>query len=283
MRPRLEGSCRLAALLSAAALAAAPPAAADLEVSVQFAQFAPSTIDVLPGETVGWTNVSPRSHTVTAAAFDSGELAPGARFAWTAGTPGAYPFHCTIHPEMTGELDVRRVTLEPLPPAAVVAGTRVELSGRTADPLAPVRVERDRGGGFAQMAIAAASPSGDWRATVTAAGTADYRAVSGADVSQERRLLVSDRRVEVHAVRGGVAVSVTPSDPYGRVVLQQRLRERFGWWTVARKRFDYLSQARFDVRRHARTRAVLVDRDGWTPLAVSRVLTRTGVQKAQLR
>ena len=67
------------------------------------------------------------------------------------------------------------------------------------------------------------------------------------------------------------------------MVLQQRLRERFGWWTVARKRFDYLSQARFVVRRHARTRAVLVDRDGWTPLAVSRVLTRTGVQKAQLR
>ena len=54
MRPRLEGACRLAALLSAAALAAAPPAAADLEVSVQFAQFAPSTIDVLPGETLGY-------------------------------------------------------------------------------------------------------------------------------------------------------------------------------------------------------------------------------------
>ena len=238
---------------------------------------------MLPGETVGWTNVSPRSHTVTAAAFESGELAPGARFAWAAGPPGAYPYHCTIHPEMTGELDVRRVTLRPLPPAAVVAGTHVELTGRTADPLAPVRVERDRGGGFAQVVIAAASPSGDWHATVTAVGTADYRAVSGTDASQARRLLVTDRRVALQAVRGGVAVSVTPSDPYGRVVLQQRLRERFGWWTVARKRFDYLSRARFQVRRRARTRAVLVDRDGWTPLAVSRVLTRTGVQKAQLR
>ena len=138
MRPRREGTGRVVAVLSAAALAVVPPtAAAEQEVSVQFDRFAPSTLDVLPGETVVWTNVSPRSHTVTADAFASGELPPGAVFTWTAALPGAYPYHCTIHPEMTGELDVRRVTLEPLPPVAVVAGTRVELTGRTADPLAP--------------------------------------------------------------------------------------------------------------------------------------------------
>ena len=44
-------------------------------------------------------------------AFESGELVPGARFAWAAGPPGTYPYHCTIHPEMTGELEIRRVTL----------------------------------------------------------------------------------------------------------------------------------------------------------------------------
>ena len=282
VRPRREGTGRVVAVLSAAALAVVPStAAAEQEVSVQFAQFAPATLDVLPGETVAWTNVSPRSHTVTADAFASGELPPGARFTWTAAPPGAYPYHCTIHPGMTGELDVRRVTLDPLPPAAVVAGTRVELTGRTADPLAPVRVERDRGDGFTQVAVAAASPSGDWSATVTAVATADYRAVRGADPSQVRRLLVSDRRIAVRAGRGVVAVTVRPSDPYGHVMLQQRLRERFGWWPVARKRLDYLSEARFRVHRRARTRVVLVDRDGWTPLAFSRVLTRTGVQKAQ--
>jgi plastocyanin len=272
VRTRCEGSCGVAALLSAAALAAAPAAAASQQVSVQFAQFAPSQVDVLPGEAVEWTNASPRTHTVTGDAFASGDLAPGAGFAWTAALPGAYPYHCTIHPEMTAELDVRRVTLGPLPPAAVIAGTRVELEGRTADPLAPVRIERDRGGGFAQAAVVAASPSGDWRATVTATATADYRAATGADVSEVRRLLVSDRHVAARATRAGVAVSVSPSDPYGRVVLQQRLRERFGWWPVARRRLDYLSQARFHVRRRARTRVVLVDRDGWTPLAMSRVL-----------
>jgi hypothetical protein len=175
---------------------------------------------------------------------------------------------------MTGELDVRRVTLGPMPGAAVVAGTRVELTGRAADPLVPIRIERDRGDGFARVADAAPSPAGDWHATVTAVATADYRAVSGPDTSQVRRLIVSDRRVAVRTTRDGVAVTVTPSDPYGRVVLQQRLRVRFGWWPVARKRLDYLSEARFHVRLGARTRVVLVDRDGWTPVAVSRVLFR---------
>jgi plastocyanin len=259
-------------LLSAAALALPAHAAASQDVSVQFAAFTPAVLDALPGETVEWANASPRTHTVTGEAFASGDLVPGASFAWTAGLPGAYPYHCTIHPEMTGEVDVRRVTLEPLPPAAVVAGTRVELAGRTADPLAPVRIERDRGSGFAQVAVAVPDASGDWRATVTATASADYRALTGGDASEVRRLLVSDRRLALHASRGRVTVTVAPSDPYGRVVLQQRLRERFGWWPVARKRLDYLSQARFRIRRHARTRVVLVDRDGWTPVAVSRAV-----------
>lgn len=273
MRPRREGTGRIAVVLSAASLAVAPAAAAGHEVSIQFAQFVPSTLDVLPGEEVRWSNVSPRAHTVTAAAFASDELGPGSTFAWTADQPGAYPYRCSIHPEMTGEIDVRRVTLGPLPPAAVVAGIRVELAGRT-DSMTPVRIERDRGTGFAQVATAVASTSGDWHVAVTAVATADYRAVSGTEVSEVRRLLVSDRHVAVRLTRRGLAVTVTPSIPYGRVILQQRLRERFGWWPVARKRLDYLSQARFDVRGRARTRVVLVDRDGWTPLAVSRVLRR---------
>jgi len=273
VRSRLEGIGRAAAVFSTALLAAAPPAvAAGQAVNVQFDQFAPAAIDALPGETVTWTNVSSRTHTVTADAFASGDLVSGALFSWTAGAPGAYPYHCTIHPQMTGEVDVRVVTLEPLPPAAVPAGTRVELTGRTANPLAPVHVERDRGSGFAEVAVATPSSSGDWRATVTAVATADYRAASGPDASEVRRLLVSDRRVVVRATRTGVAVTVTPSDPAGQVVLEQRLRERFGWWPVARKHLDYVSRASFKVRRRAPARVVLVDRDGWTPLAVSRVL-----------
>jgi hypothetical protein len=66
-------------------------------------------------------------------------------------------------------------------------------------------------------------------------------------------------------------VTVTPSAPYAPFLVERRLRERFGWWPVARGTLDYVSQARVSVRRRpAVVRVVLVDRDGWTPLATSR-------------
>jgi len=94
----------------------------------------------------------------------------------------------------------------------------------------------------------------------------------GSDLSQTRRLLVSDKRVIVRARRGRVSVRVVPSNPYQRVVLELSLKERFGWWPQRSKRLDYLSRASFRVDRRARARVSLVDKDGWTRLAVSRVV-----------
>jgi plastocyanin len=246
-----------------------------LPVNIEFSQFGPAQVDVLPAETVVWTNVSARQHTVTsdAGVFGSGTLSNGDRFTWTFAAVGAYPYHCTIHAGMTGEVDVRRVTLAPLPTAILRPGTPVELSGRTADPSAPVRIELSADGThFTTEATGTPTSAGDWRATVKVHATADYRATSGPDVNEVRRLLVSSSHVKAHATRSGVAVKVVPKAPYGRVVLQRRLRERFGWWPIARKRLDYVSAARFRVARPARVRVVLVDTDGWTPLATSRVI-----------
>ncbi len=273
--------------LVAVALAAAPAGAAGAtqEVSAQLDAFAPTQVDALPGESVQWTNVSPRVHTVTSDAglFGTDELLPGAVFAQRFDGPGSYAYHCTLHPEMTGTVDVRRVILGPLPTALVAQGTRVEVEGRAASSQ-PVEVQRSiRGGAFATVATALPQADGSWRTTVAAEASADYRAVLGGDVSQTRRLLVSIRRVLLRRTRSGVAVTVTPTVPYAQVMLQADLRERFGWWPIARARLDYLSRASFRVRRPARVRAVLVARDRWTPLAISRVLvlgrakpTRTG-------
>jgi hypothetical protein len=54
-------------------------------------------------------------------------------------------------------------------------------------------------------------------------------------------------------------------------VLQLRLRERFGWWPVARARLGASSQASFrvPVARAVLARLVLTLPDGATPLAVS--------------
>ncbi|HKG02729.1 MAG TPA: cupredoxin domain-containing protein [Conexibacter sp.] len=249
--------------------------AATQSVDVQFDTFSPSQLDLLPGETVTWSNVSPRVHTVTSDSglFDAGELGPGAVFVRGFDDPGAYAYHCTIHAGMVGEIDVRRVILGPLPTVVVPAGERVELGGRAADVGRPVSIQRSVGGGaFATVASTSPAPDGSWRTTVVAESTSDFRATSGAEVSQTRRLLVSERRVQLRKTRRGVVVTVTPSVPYARVMLQADLHERFGWWPIARSRLDYLSQASFRVRKPARVRAVLVAKDGWTPLATSPVV-----------
>lgn len=269
----------MAAALLALVLLLAPTAAgagaATQPVDIQFDSFSPSQLDVLPGETVAWSNGSPRVHTVTSdtGLFDAGQLAPGASFARQFDDPGTYAYHCTIHAGMVGEVDVRRVILGALPTAVVPAGTHVEISGRAADVTQPVILQRSLGGGaFATVGSAVPAPDGSWRTTVTAEATADFRAASGADVSQTRRLLVSVRRVQLRATKRGVIATVTPDAPYARVMLQADLRERFGWWPIARAKLDYLSQAGFRVRRPARVRALLVAKDGWTPLATSPVV-----------
>jgi plastocyanin len=253
-------------------LAAAPSgaAAAVQPVTAQFAAFAPSQVDALPGDSVEWANASPREHTVASddGGFAGGDLPAGGRYSWTFSQVGTFAYHCSIHPSMTGEIDVRRVTLDPVADTAVVPGTPVTLSGRTSDPTQPVRILRG------DDVVTAVTPAagGTWKATVRPSSTGSYRAMSGTDASETRRVLVSNRRVRIRRTRRGVAVTVRPSEPGARIVLQQRLRERFGWWVVARKRLDFLSEASFRLTRRAPVRAVLVTRDGWTVLAKSSVL-----------
>jgi plastocyanin len=272
---------RRAALAAAAAAAVAGLAlpgaaiAAQDAVSIQFAAFAPPQLDVLPGETVTWTNTSQRLHTVNAddGAFASGNLSTANTFARRFDAVGAYTYHCIIHPSMTGEIDVRRVTLQPLPPAAVTPGAKVQVEGRTADPGEPVRIERADGASFAPVATATPAPDGTWSTSITATQTGDYRAANAHGASELRRLLVADRKIRIRATRRGVAVRVTPALPSGRVVLQRYQLERFGWWPQKTARLDYVSYATFRVkRRPARVRVVLVAADGVTPLVTSKVL-----------
>jgi plastocyanin len=262
-------------LLAAGALAFPGAASAvTVPVNVQFAEFGPSQVDLLPGETVEWTNVSERRHTVNAddGSFASGDLFGGDKFTRQFDEVGAYPYHCTVHDGMTGEVDVRRVTLGPLPVAPVPFGDKVAFEGRTADPAEPVRIERAFGTGFETVATATAAADGSWSATAAAPATGDYRAATAAGVSESRRLLVSDRKILVRATKRGIAVTVTPALPYGRIVLQQDLADRFGWWPLIRTRLDYVSKASFTVLRPARVRVALLDQDGWTPIVTSQVV-----------
>lgn len=70
--------------------------------------FEPATITVPVGSEVTWVNTDQIEHTSTAEddTWDSGKLAPGEEFSYTAEEPGTYPYLCSIHPTMTGELVV---------------------------------------------------------------------------------------------------------------------------------------------------------------------------------
>jgi plastocyanin len=261
-----------------AGLAFAGPAVAaptQAEVSVQFSAYGPSQLDVLPGTSVLWSNVSQRTHTVTAddETFDSGHLDPGAKFRVTFARPGTYRYHCTIHSSIRGEIDVRRVILDTLPTAAVPLGDRVDFSGVTSNAGKAIRIERRVSGSkFTLVARTTAGPNGAWHLRIPASVTGDYRAVSGVDASEVRRLLVGVRKVHVHVTRTGLSVEVAPSAPYAPILVEVYSRERFGWWPVQHRRLDYVSEADVRVPRGVRVRIVLVDRDGWTPIATSRAV-----------
>ena len=69
----------------------------------------PAKITVKKGATVKWFNKDGYAHTVTSddgTTFDSGNLAAGATFSYTATTVGTFPYHCELHSNMTGILEV---------------------------------------------------------------------------------------------------------------------------------------------------------------------------------
>jgi plastocyanin len=93
----------------AAPAAAQAPAAAATKVSVQDNSFSPAAVKVAKGDTVTFTNDGAIAHTVTAtsgAKFDSGSLAPGATFKFTAVKAGTVSYVCTFHPGMQGTIEV---------------------------------------------------------------------------------------------------------------------------------------------------------------------------------
>ncbi|MGY0461098.1 cupredoxin domain-containing protein [Kitasatospora sp. cg17-2] len=107
------------AVSSPAASSPAPSSAASsapagaVTVTIKDFKFDPATLTVAPGTTITVTNQDDTGHTLTAiapnaGAFDTGLLEQGKSATITAPTaPGSYPFHCDVHPTMTGTLVVQ--------------------------------------------------------------------------------------------------------------------------------------------------------------------------------
>src|SRR6185503_19153881 len=98
-------------------------------------------------------------------------------------------YHCTVHPAMRGEVDVRRVLLDaPREPGA--PGAPYALHGRSSLPAgSSVTLERDTGAGFAPVATTAVVADGSFTAAVRADRTAQFRAtIAGGETSPPVRL-----------------------------------------------------------------------------------------------
>jgi len=249
-------------------------------VSMSVSAYAPSAIQVLVGDTVRWSNDSIRAHTVSAddGSWSSAQIVPTDSFTHRFDAAGSVAYYCKLHVFMRGVVDVERILLgAPKEPGA--PGRPYALHGRAALARgAPVTIEADAGSGFQPVAQTTVGADGTFDTDVVPQTSASYRAVSGTDASPAQQLLVLDRKLAASARTRGrrvtVSSSVAPASPGATVVLQLRLKDRFGWWPVARAKVDHHSRANFRLRLRHRyaARVVLTLADGATQLALSRTL-----------
>jgi plastocyanin len=85
------------------------PSAVSAEVKIDNLSFAPQTLTVAVGTTVTWTNRDDIPHTAvsTEGVFKSKVMDTDEKFSYRFTKAGTYPYYCTIHPKMTGQVVVQ--------------------------------------------------------------------------------------------------------------------------------------------------------------------------------
>jgi len=106
------GLAALAALAgsgSQPALAAAPGADAKAEIRIDNFTFVPPVVKIAVGTTVTWVNRDDIPHTAvsTEKVFKSKVLDTDDKFSYTFTKAGTFPYFCSLHPKMTGQVVVQ--------------------------------------------------------------------------------------------------------------------------------------------------------------------------------
>jgi predicted lipoprotein with Yx(FWY)xxD motif/plastocyanin len=86
-----------------------PAAPAPVAINIKGFAFTPSSVTVKVGTTVTWTNQDGTDHTVSSdtSVFSWRLDANGGTFSYTFNQVGTFPYHCAIHPSMTGKIIVQ--------------------------------------------------------------------------------------------------------------------------------------------------------------------------------
>ncbi|HKH16448.1 MAG TPA: hypothetical protein VKA57_02895 [Solirubrobacteraceae bacterium] len=275
---------RRAALL-AALVALGPPAAASAEtttITMPGKYFDPPRSTMVAGDVVAFRNGDFVTHDVRlgGGAFDSGPIGRFGFWSQQIDQPGAYPFVCTLHAFMSGNLDVVPATLAAAPDR-VLAGELLTLSGRAPGGTARLGVEQSVSGG-AWSAVgdgAAPAPDGSFTTTVPALEGASYRVTTPAGASP----VVTPRvtaHVDVHlgvARTGGqirVRVHTMPAMRGFTATLELYSRWRFRWRSARRAELDAHGSASFRLpaSRRSFARVALRRTRGGTALVHSGVV-----------
>jgi plastocyanin len=79
------------------------------QVGIENFTFSPGDVTAAVGETITWTNEDSAPHTATLddGACDTGNIAQGATAGLVFDAAGTYPYHCNIHPNMTGTITIQ--------------------------------------------------------------------------------------------------------------------------------------------------------------------------------
>lgn len=116
----IGGGVVVAALVGGTALAA------DQSVAISGFSYSPASVTVSVGDTVTWTNSDAQAHTATAddSSWDTGNITgSGGTGAVTFATAGTFPYHCAIHPAMTGTVTVQAAAATTAPGGGAGATT----------------------------------------------------------------------------------------------------------------------------------------------------------------
>jgi plastocyanin len=85
---------------------AGPSAPMSGSVTIQNFSFQPASVTIAVGGTVTWTNQDSTAHTATGQGFNTGPLSRGQSGSATFPRAGTFPYQCSIHPNMTGQVIV---------------------------------------------------------------------------------------------------------------------------------------------------------------------------------
>jgi plastocyanin len=268
----------IAALLVAAALPGRA-AAETVSVTMPGKYFEPARLTVVSGDAITFRNADLVTHDVRIAGglFDSGAIGRAGSWTQAVATPGEYPFVCTLHAFMSGNLSVVAATVKAAPDG-VLAGQPLTLSGRAPAGTAQLGLERAGADGAwsALPDVIAPAADGTYSVRTPAVEGASYRITTPAGPSRPVTPRVT-ARIDLHVTlrKRTLSAHAMPA-PAGLVAtLQVYDRWRYRWRARRTVELDGHGGAAFRVPRGARTYARVVLRRPRGPALVASRVVRT--------